>query len=113
MSHALFHPGELAAQGRFNADWNPDRSQGLERLIGNALDERMMRFVASRHSFFLATADADGRCDCSFKGSENDAEGRRLPAVWVTAPGRLLFPDYGATVSSTPSAICCAIPSWG
>jgi len=94
MSRPVFHPGERAAQRRYDPDWSDAGSRRLERIIGDALDERMARFAESRHFFFLATADADGRCDCSFKGSETDEEGRPLPAVWVRESRRLLFPDY-------------------
>jgi predicted pyridoxine 5'-phosphate oxidase superfamily flavin-nucleotide-binding protein len=94
MSTEPFHAGELSAQRRFNPDWSDEKSQRLGRIIGNALDERMTRFIERLAFFFLATSDADGHCDCSFKGTEAAADGRPLPAVWVAAPRRLLFPDY-------------------
>jgi predicted pyridoxine 5'-phosphate oxidase superfamily flavin-nucleotide-binding protein len=44
-------------------------------------------FIESRPFFFLATADAAGRPDCSFKGG--------LPGfVRVTAASEIAFPDY-------------------
>jgi hypothetical protein len=45
------------------------------------------RFIESATFFFLATADGEGRPDCSFKGG---------PAgfVKVVAPDALAFPDY-------------------
>ena len=46
------------------------------------------------YGFFLATADARGHCDCSFKGREPDGEGGLFPPVWVAGPRRLLFPDF-------------------
>jgi predicted pyridoxine 5'-phosphate oxidase superfamily flavin-nucleotide-binding protein len=89
-----FHAGELEAQQRFNPDWNAEKSQRLGRIIGDTLDQRMTDFIARQTFFFLATADAEGHCDCSFKGTESAADGQALPAVWVTEPRRLLFPDY-------------------
>jgi predicted pyridoxine 5'-phosphate oxidase superfamily flavin-nucleotide-binding protein len=79
MSAEPFHTGELSAQQRFNADWNEEKSKRLSRIIGDALDEKMAHFVESLPFFFLATADADGRCDCSFKGTETTTDGRLLP----------------------------------
>src|SRR5262249_58892598 len=44
-------------------------------------------FIESRPMFFLATADAEGRPDCSYKGG--------LPGfVRITGPSELAFPDY-------------------
>ncbi len=94
MNDRVFHDGELSAQQRFNEAWDEERSNRLSRIIGNALDERMARFVESLGFFFLATSDAEGACDCSFKGTEPAADGSVLPAVWVAQPQRLLFPDY-------------------
>ncbi|HEY0722134.1 MAG TPA: pyridoxamine 5'-phosphate oxidase family protein [Gammaproteobacteria bacterium] len=89
-----FHPGELEAQQRFNAAWDEGQAARLGRLIGEALDEEQARFVESVAFFFLATADAEGNCDCSFKGSEPGADGKAGQAVWVAGPRRLLFPDF-------------------
>src|SRR5437879_12765130 len=45
------------------------------------------QFIESLPYFFLATADARGRPDCSFKGG---APG----FVRVTGPSEIAFPDY-------------------
>lgn len=89
-----FHPGELAAQARFNPGWDDGKAARLGRIIGHAIDDERALFIEGLSFFFLATADADGRCDCSFKGTEPGADGRPLPAAWVAGPQRLLFPDY-------------------
>ena len=47
----------------------------------------MPAFIASLRFFFLATADAEGRPDCSFKGGDPGF-------VRVLAPDLLAFPDY-------------------
>ena len=66
------------------------------RLLADRLDEKLGRkaftaddraFIESRPLFFLATADADGRPDCSYKGG---APG----FVRVTADDELAFPSY-------------------
>ncbi len=44
-------------------------------------------FIGRRPFFFLATADADGNPDCSFKGGDSGF-------VRVVAPDLLVFPDY-------------------
>src|SRR5207249_8735082 len=44
-------------------------------------------FIESLPYFFLATADAEGRPDCSFKGG---APG----FVRITGPSEIAFPDY-------------------
>src|SRR6202008_566560 len=66
------------------------------RALADRLDEKLRRdrftdgdaeFIAAQSFFFLATADAEGRPDCSFKGG--------LPGfVRVVAPDLLVFPDY-------------------
>lgn len=94
MSGHPFHPGELAAQARFLPNWDEEKARRLGRIIGRALDDEKALFIEGLSFFFLATADADGNCDCSFKGTEPAPDGRPLPVVWVADPQRLLFPDY-------------------
>lgn len=94
MSGDLFHAGELAAQRRFNDNWDEGLARRLERIIGSALDDEKALFIERLPFFFLATADANGHCDCSFKGTEHTEDGHPLPVVWVAEPRRLLFPDY-------------------
>ena len=66
------------------------------RLLADRLDEKLSRtaftvddraFIESRPLFFLATADAAGHPDCSYKGG---APG----FVRVTAGDELAFPSY-------------------
>lgn len=94
MKNPPFHQGELTAQTRFNPDWSEDKSSRLGRIISAELDEEQRRFIEFQNFFFLATADAEGRCDCSFKGSEPGADGGLLPSVRVTGSCSLMFPDY-------------------
>lgn len=89
-----FHAGESEAQELFNADWSTQRAQRLARIIGTALDETQAAFIEGLGFFFLATADAEGRCDCSFRGTECGEDNEALSAARVAEPRRLLFPDY-------------------
>ncbi len=88
-----FHPGERLAQQRFNEDWNEDKAARLGAIFRPALDESMALFIEGLPFFFLATADASGNCDCSFRGSDPLPDGRPAPAARVEGPTRLVFPD--------------------
>lgn len=89
-----FHPGEREAQFRFNADWSEHKSRRLAAIYQHAIDDSLALWLEGLPFFFLATADADGNCDCSFKGTEAGPDGEPAPAVQVHAPRRLVFPDY-------------------
>jgi len=82
---SAYHDGMRRLQDRFDS-----------RRLADRLDEKLGRrefttedraFIESRPLFFLATADAEGRPDCSFKGGDPGF-------VRVTAPGELAFPSY-------------------
>jgi uncharacterized protein len=80
----LFHEGNRHLQDRFESRRIADR---LESMARTAFSDDDKSFIESASYFFLATADAEGRPDCSFKGG---------PAgfVRVTGPSELAFPDY-------------------
>ncbi len=62
-----FHNGELDAQERFGDPeiWDQARqTQLLWRSIPEVFHDRL----ETAPFFFLATSDAKGNCDCSFKG---------------------------------------------
>ena len=54
---------------------------------GDRFKDEDKAFIEGVEFFFLATADAEGRPDCSFKGGP-------LGFVRVPAPDLLVFPDY-------------------
>src|SRR5437660_3541228 len=81
----MFHEGNRALQDTFDSRRISDRLE--EKLTRTAFTESDKAYIESVIYFFLATADADGRPDCSFKGG---APG----FVRVTAPSELAFPDY-------------------
>jgi predicted pyridoxine 5'-phosphate oxidase superfamily flavin-nucleotide-binding protein len=81
----LYHEGNRQLQDAFDSRRIADRLEDkLTRTVFSA-DDRA--FIESVIYFFVATADADGRPDCSFKGG---APG----FVRVTAPDEIAFPDY-------------------
>lgn len=80
-----FHDGNRALQDRFGTRALADRID--ERLAATEIDERTARFIAGRDMFFLATADADGRPTCSYKGGEPGF-------VRVLDPVTVAFPSY-------------------
>jgi len=80
----FYHAGNRALQDEFGSRALADRLLGLKREIFTDEDKA---FIESAGFFFLATADDQGRPDCSFKGG--------VPGfVRVIGPGELAFPDY-------------------
>ncbi len=81
----MYHEGQRELQDRFASRALADRLD--EKLRRGRFNDADKAFVESSPFFFLATADADGRPDCSFKGG--------LPGfVRIVAPDLLIFPDY-------------------
>ena len=82
---ALYHDGSRRLQDRFETRRLADR---LEEVIKHGVFTDADRaFIESRPLFFLATADAEGRPDCSYKGG-------RPGFVRVVGPSTLAFPSY-------------------
>ena len=81
----LYHEGNRQLQDRFESRQISDRLEEKLTRIAFTADDKA--FIEGAPYFFLATADADGRPDCSFKGG--------MPGfVRVTGPSELAFPDY-------------------
>jgi uncharacterized protein len=81
----MYHDGNRRLQDRFDSRRISDRLE--EKLTRTQFTAADKTFVESAPYFFLATADANGRPDCSYKGG--------LPGfVRVTGPAELAFPDY-------------------
>jgi hypothetical protein len=85
MSSILFHDGNRVLQDEFGSRALADRLE--QRLTRTAFTADDKQFIESAIYFFIATADANGHPDCSFKGG---APG----FVRVTAPSELAFADY-------------------
>jgi hypothetical protein len=84
-SGPAYHAGMRKLQDRYDTRRLADRlAETLSRTEFTAGDRA---FIESRVMFFLATADEQGRPDCSYKGG--------LPGfVRVTGPSELAFPSY-------------------
>jgi predicted pyridoxine 5'-phosphate oxidase superfamily flavin-nucleotide-binding protein len=82
---SVYHAGQQALQERFGTRALADRLD--ERLGRSMFTDEDRAFIESRPMFFLATADASGQPDCSYKGG---APG----FVRVSGPSELAFPSY-------------------
>jgi predicted pyridoxine 5'-phosphate oxidase superfamily flavin-nucleotide-binding protein len=81
----MFHDGNRQLQDRFDSRRIADRLE--EKLTRTAFTADDKATIESCAYFFIATADAGGRPDCSFKGG--------MPGfVRVTGEAELAFPDY-------------------
>ena len=80
-----YHEGMRALQDRFDTRRLADRLD--ETLARRVFTDEDRQFVESRSLFFLATADAAGQPDCSYKGGPPGF-------VRVSAPDELAFPSY-------------------
>jgi len=81
----MYHEGNRQLQDDFDSRRIADRLE--EKLTRTAFTADDKAFIEGAVYFFIATADAEGRPDCSFKGG--------VPGfVRVTGPSELAFPDY-------------------
>jgi predicted pyridoxine 5'-phosphate oxidase superfamily flavin-nucleotide-binding protein len=62
-----YHEGQRALQDRFDTRRLADR---LDEATSNQIGDAHRDFIESRDMFFLATADAHGVPQCSYKGGE-------------------------------------------
>src|SRR3954470_5024 len=81
----MYHEGNRALQDAFGSRALADRLD--EKLRRDRFNEDDAAFIGSLGFFFLATADAQGRPDCSFKGGPPGF-------ARVVSPDLLVFPDY-------------------
>lgn len=81
----MYHDGNRELQDAFGSRALADRL--AERLRRDRFTDDDAAFIAAQGFFFLATADADARPDCSFKGGPPGF-------ARVVAPDLLVFPDY-------------------
>ena len=81
----MYHEGSRGLQDRYATRRLADRL--VEVVAHTAFTDKDREFIESRPMFFLATADAEGRPDCSYKGG-------RPGFVRVLDPHTLAFPSY-------------------
>ena len=84
-SARFYHAGCRVYQDRFDTRALADRAHEL--IVRAALDPDQRAFVERRDAFFLATVDADGQPQCSYKGGDPGF-------VRVVDERTLLFPWY-------------------
>ena len=65
---ALYHQGSRRLQDRFDTRRLADRID--ERLVRETIDDDDRAFIEARDMFFIATADDEGRPQCSYKGGD-------------------------------------------
>jgi len=99
-----FHEGSRSLQDRFDTRALADRIDGL--LVSDTISDGDRAFIEARDMFFLATADAQGRPTCSYKGGEPgfvsvlDAHTLAFPSydgngMYLSAGNVLVHPDVG------------------
>ena len=81
----MYHEGNRRLQDRFDSRRISDRLE--EKLTRKEFTADDKSFIEELPYFFLATADAQGRPDCSFKGGSPGF-------VRITGPSEIAFPDY-------------------
>ena len=81
----LYHAGSRYFQDRFDTRRLADRME--ERIVVAEIDDEDRSFIESRDMFFMATVDANGLPNCSYKGG---APG----FVRVVDPRTIAFPNY-------------------
>jgi len=81
----MYHDGSRRLQDQFDSRRISDRLE--EKLTRTTFTADDKTFIESAVYFFISTADAEGRPDCSFKGGPPGF-------VRITGPSALAFPDY-------------------
>lgn len=81
----LYHEGQRRLQDRFDTRRLADRID--ERIVHDVIDEDDRAFIERQDMFFIATADEDGRPNCSYKGGEPGF-------VRVLDERTIAFPNY-------------------
>jgi predicted pyridoxine 5'-phosphate oxidase superfamily flavin-nucleotide-binding protein len=82
---ASYHEGNRHFQDRFDTRRLADRID--ERLVRDTIDDDDRAFIERMDMFFLATADAKGSPNCSYKGGDPGF-------VRVLDPHTIAFPSY-------------------
>jgi predicted pyridoxine 5'-phosphate oxidase superfamily flavin-nucleotide-binding protein len=82
---ALYHEGNRSLQDRFDTRRLADRIEQV--LLSDTIDDHDRAFIESMDMFFIATADEDGRPNCSYKGGDPGF-------VRVLDERTIAFPNY-------------------
>jgi uncharacterized protein len=81
----LYHGGSRSLQDRFDTGRIADRLE--EKIVRDTIEERDRAFIEARDMFFIATADAEGRPQSSYKGGDPGF-------VRVLDERTIAFPNY-------------------
>ena len=100
----LYNEGSRHLQDSFDSRRLADRLEEVK--VRDHIDAGDRAFIESLDMFFLATADADGRPTCSYKGGDPGF-------VRVLDERTLAFPGYDGNGMSCPSATCSSTPRSG
>lgn len=79
-----YHDGQRVLHDRFDTRRLADR---LDEATSDTIGDAHRRFIEARDMFFLATADAEGRPQCSYKGGDQGF-------VRVIDEHTIAFPSY-------------------
>jgi len=101
---ALYHEGNRELQDRFDTRRLADRIE--ERGVRDHIDADDRTFIEARDMFFIASADEDGRPQCSYKGGDPgfvrvlDEHTIAFPSydgngMYLTAGNMLVHPQVG------------------
>jgi hypothetical protein len=82
---SMYHEGQRSLQAQFDTTRLADRLEQVKVHATITDDDRA--FIEARDMFFLATADADGRPNSSYKGGDPGF-------VRVVDPTTIAFPNY-------------------
>jgi len=82
---AMYHDGNRQLQDLFGSRPMADHLEA--KRVRASFNDADKQFIESAIYFFIATADAQGRPDCSYRGGASGF-------VRVIAPDELAFPDY-------------------
>src|SRR2546421_11256817 len=82
---SMYHWGSRQLQDQFDSRRIADRLE--QRTVHETFTDEDRALIERSPMFFLATADAQGRPDCSYKGGDPGF-------VRVTGAGELAFPSY-------------------
>jgi hypothetical protein len=99
-----FHPGEREMQERFDSIRLADAVSNA--TIHDWITDRDKAFIERMDMFFLATGDADGNLDCSYKGGEPGF-------VRVVDEQTVAFPHYDGNGMFMSSGTSWSIRGWG
>ncbi len=87
----VFHAGELQAHSRYGV---ARLTRGLAATVRDRLNPALIRFLQAQPFFFMATANDQGACDCSFRGRQHNPPNDPEPLLVVPDEHTLIFPDY-------------------